>query len=414
MGIKIGLVGLGSFGSCFAPLFTSHPLVDAVALCDAQPEKLRAWRDRLAPTGKLADRDLYDSFDAICRSDCDAVAIITQPWLHAPQAIQAMESGKHVYSAVPVICIPDDDECLDWCQKIIDCTLRTGRHYMLGETTYYRPQTMFCRRTYRAGGFGNVVLASAEYAHDVDSPCSLREVNRMRTTGVIGEQAAAYLQRYYDRGGKSHPMAYPTHSVSGPLAVMDTYATQVSAYGTRNQFGAADPFFEHDDFSNIVALFRLANGVPFRVGELREICPNTGLQGEDFRIYGTRGSYAYNNYRDNGRSPDAFTTYQRWNAERLMTDEEMRDPLPSDVAAAFKKMVQPDAKPGDDFVPQGHGGSHPYLVHEFVSALCEGRRPAVDAWKAASYMAMGMAAHKSAQKDGEIVKVVDFGRPPRA
>ena len=414
MGIKIGLVGLGSFGRCFAPLFAAHPGVDSVLLCDAEETKVKKWAENPLIQKKLAKDGCFASFDDLCKTDCDAVAIITQPWLHAPQALQAMEAGKHVYSAVPVICIPDDDECLDWCQKIIDCTLRTGRHYMLGETTYYRPQTMFCRRTYRAGGFGNVVLASAEYAHDVDSPCSLREVNRMRTTGVIGEQAAAYLQRYYDRGGKSHPMAYPTHSVSGPLAVMDTYATQVSAYGTRNQFGAADPFFEHDDFSNIVALFRLANGVPFRVGELREICPNTGLQGEDFRIYGTRGSYAYNNYRDNGRSPDAFTTYKRWNAERLMTDEEMRDPLPDDVAAAFKKMVQPDAKPGDDFVPQGHGGSHPYLVHEFVSALCEGRRPAVDAWKAASYMAMGMAAHKSAQKDGEIVKVVDFGRPPRA
>ena len=99
---------------------------------------------------------------------------------------------------------------------------------------------------------------------------------------------------------------------------------------------------------------------------------------------------------------------------KQLTEAEMRDPLPPEVAEAFKPVQNPNAKPGDDFVPQGHGGSHPYLVHEFVSALCEGRRPAVDAWKAASYMAMGMAAHKSAQKDGEIVKVVDFGRPPRA
>ncbi len=26
-----------------------------------------------------------------------------------------MESGKHVYSAVPVISVPDDREILDWC-----------------------------------------------------------------------------------------------------------------------------------------------------------------------------------------------------------------------------------------------------------------------------------------------------------
>jgi predicted dehydrogenase len=409
MGIKIGLVGLGSFGSCFAHLFTAHPLVDAVALCDAQPEKLRNWKGNLAYSGKLADKDVFESFDDICRSDCDALAIITQPWLHAPQAIQAMESGKDVYSAVPVICLPDDDEMLDWCQKIIDCSLRTGKHYMLGETTYYRPQTMFCRRKYLAGEFGDVVYAAAEYAHDLDSPCSLRQVNRSRTTGVIGSQAAAIMQRYYDRGLKDHPMAYPTHSVSGPLVVMDTHAVKVSAYGTRNQFGAEDPFFASYDFSNIVALFKLANGVPFRVGEMREICYNTGLRGEDFRMYGTRGSYAYNEFRDNGRT--SFTTYRKWNAERKLTDEEMRDPLPEDVVEAYKKVLQPDAKPGDDFVPQGHGGSHPYLANEFVTSVFEHRRPAIDAWKAASYMAMGVAAHQSAQKDGELVKVVDFGRP---
>ena len=302
MGIKIGLVGLGSFGSCFAPLFTSHPLVDAVALCDAQPEKLRAWRDRLAPTGKLADRDLYDSFDAICRSDCDAVAIITQPWLHAPQAIQAMEAGKHVYSAVPVICIPDDDECLDWCQKIIDCTLRTGRHYMLGETTCYRPQTMFCRRKFLAGEFGDPVYAEAEYAHDVDSwSCSLRGVRKSRRTGKIGEETDRIMAPYFARGLKSHPMAYPTHSVSGPVWTMGTKGVKVSAYGYANRYGAQDEYFRDMDFSDIVALFELANGCSMRVAEMREVSSNTGLSGEDFRLFGTRGSYSNSRWNDNGR-----------------------------------------------------------------------------------------------------------------
>ena len=36
--------------------------------------------------------------------------------------------------------------------------------------------------------------------------------------------------------------------------------------------------------------------------------------------------------------------------------------------------------------------------------------PKISAWDAATYMAMGVAAHKSAQKDGEIVKVADFGK----
>lgn len=412
MGISIGLVGLGQFGRCFAPLFAAHPGVDSVLLCDAEESRLKKWADDPIVRRKLARGGCFTSFDDLCGADCDAIAIITQPWLHAPQAIQAMESGKHVYSAVPVISIPDDDECLDWCRRIIDCTLRTGRHYMLGETTWFRPQAMFCRRKFRAGEFGVPVYAEAEYEHDVDRyGCSLRDVRRSRMAGKVGAESERILAPYYARGLRNHPMAYPTHSMSGPLSVMDTYATQVSAYGTRNQFGAEDPFFAQMDFANIVALFRLANGVPFRVGEMREVAGNIGLSSEDFRLFGSRGSYSNGQWNDNGRT--AFSEAPKHVASTRPTEAEMRDPLPPEVAEAFKAVQNPDAKPGDDFVPQGHGGSHPYLVHEFVSAICDGRRPAIDAWKAASYMAMGVAAHKSAMRDGEIVKVEDFGRAPR-
>ena len=411
MGIKIGLVGLGSFGGCFAPLFAAHPGVDSVLLCDAEETKVKKWAENPLIQKKLAKDGCFASFDDLCKADCDAVAIITQPWLHAPQAIQAMEAGKHVYSAVPVICIPDDDECLDWCQKIIDCTLRTGRHYMLGETTCYRPQTMFCRRKFLAGEFGDPVYAEAEYAHDVDSwSCSLREVRKSRRTGKISEETDRIMAPYFARGLKSHPMAYPTHSVSGPVWTMGTKGVKVSAYGYANRYGAQDEYFKDMDFSDIVALFELANGCSMRVAEMREVSSNIGLSGEDFRLFGTRGSYSNSRWNDNGRV--AFDEKIKPVVSKQLTEAEMRDPLPPEVAEAFKPVQNPDAKPGDDFVPQGHGGSHPYLVHEFVSALCEGRRPAIDAWKAASYMAMGMAAHKSAQKDGEIVKVVDFGDAP--
>ena len=41
------------------------------------------------------------SLDKLCESDVDAVAIITQHWLHGSQAIAALEAAKDVYSAVP-------------------------------------------------------------------------------------------------------------------------------------------------------------------------------------------------------------------------------------------------------------------------------------------------------------------------
>ncbi len=406
MGIKLGLVGLGSFGGCFAPLFASHPAVSSLALCDAEESKVKRFAEDPVIAKKLDKNCVFTSFDDICKSDVDALAIITQPWLHAPQCIQALEHGKDVYSAVPVICLPDDDEMLDWCHKIMEAEAKSGKHYMLGETTIYRPQTMFCKRMAKQGLFGDFVFAEAEYAHDLDCACcSLRQVKISRRTGKIGQQADAFFKPYYDRGCHDHPMAYPTHSVSGVVEVMQAKPLQVSAYGYRNANN--DPHFEHTDFSNIVAMFKMSNGAAFRVAELREISPNIGLQDEDFRIFGTRGSYSYSDWRNNGRT--APTPEPKENVSQKLSDKEMRDPLPAEVADAFNMALNKDAKPGDDFVPGGHGGSHPYLVHEFVSAVAENRQPLISIRKAATYMAMGVAAHKSAQKDGELIKVEDFG-----
>ena len=43
MGIRLGLVGLGSFGTQFAKLFKAHPSVDRVALCDCEAEKVNKF-----------------------------------------------------------------------------------------------------------------------------------------------------------------------------------------------------------------------------------------------------------------------------------------------------------------------------------------------------------------------------------
>ena len=79
----------------------------------------------------------------------------------------------------------------------------------------------------------------------------------------------------------------------------------------------------------------------------------------------------------------SLTPEPKENKQTRLTDKEMFDPLPIEVADAFNMALNQNARPGDDFVPSGHGGSHPYLVHEFVSAVAERRMPKVSAWDAA-------------------------------
>jgi predicted dehydrogenase len=56
----------------------------------------------------------------------------------------------------------------------------------------------------------------------------------------------------------------------------------------------------------------------------------------------------------------------------------------------------------------GHGGSHPHLVNEFVSALAENRDPFPNAKQSANWTCVGLCAHESAMNGGKIVKLPTF------
>ena len=383
MGISLGLVGLGAFGSSFAELFESHPLVDRIALCDREPDRIEKFARMESFQDKFDPSDAYGSLDEICRSDLDALVIITQHWLHAPQAVQALQAGKHVYCAVPLLCVPDGDEILDWCDRLIETVRRTGLHFMYGETTYYRPQAMYCRRRAAEGAFGDFVYAEGEYFHDVDH--GLREVWVNRMGSVAGREYAEEMKQRYGKLVNAPPMHYPTHSTAGPICVMQAHMTKVWAvpYYTRTQ----EEWFT-DRPSNETALFLMSNGATCRIAEYREI----GFPGREiFRVYGTQGAFEHDRWcNKRGISP--------------VTVEEMRDPLPEEVVAAFRRTSARD-------VYGGHGGSHAYLVHEFVDAIANDRMPVINAWEAVRYMAAGVMAHKSAVQGGEVLDVPDWGDP---
>ena len=114
MGISVGMVGLGSFGPSFIQSYKAHPDVTRLALCDLQSDRLSKWSEQFEIS------ETYSSLDDICKSDLDALVIITQHWMHAPQAIQAMEAGKHVYTAVPAAV------SLDECDALVRTVERTG------------------------------------------------------------------------------------------------------------------------------------------------------------------------------------------------------------------------------------------------------------------------------------------------
>ena len=56
----------------------------------------------------------------------------------------------------------------------------------------------------------------------------------------------------------------------------------------------------------------------------------------------------------------------------------------------------------------GHGGSHPHMAHEFVSAIIEDRDPFPNIVESANWTSVGLLAHQSAMNNGELIKLPEF------
>jgi predicted dehydrogenase len=363
--------------------------VQFVAVCDAKRSQREAVKRMIdnhnANTDCKTYRDMREFLAS--RTDIDGLLIATGDRWHALASILAMRSGKDVYSAVPIISIPDGQEILDWCDRLVKTVQKTGRHYMLGETTFYRPEAMYCRRRAAEGAFGDFVHSDGEYLHDVDSPqCNLRVVQKHRLASKAGQEWLEVQKKYKDQDAEGGPMHYPTHSTSGPMSVMNAHAVKVSCWGYDTRSGDA----AFGSPSNETTLFHMSNGSTMRIREYREIgMPCT----ETFRVYGTQAAFEDFFWVDKHR-------------RYPLKEQEMRDPLPEEVEKAWRGI------PRDSEAYGGHGGSHPYLVHEFVSAVAAQRVPAINIYEAVRYMAAGVVAHQSAQKDGEVLKVPDWGDAP--
>jgi len=392
MSIKVGVCGTGAFAQCFIPLIKAHPAVSSVTLCDLNEQKLRENADRYEITSTCP------SLDELCQSDVDAIAIFTQHTLHGPQAAQALRAGKHVYSAVPsAITIEEMTE-------IVRAVEETGNIYMIGETSYYYPSALYCRDRYRKGEFGHVVYAEAEYYHDFDH--GMYEVNKWR----FGDDWKKYAG--------APPMHYPTHSTSMVVSVTGAYATHVCGMGFVDR--EDDGVFREEAnvwgnvFSNETALCKMSDGSTARINEFRRIA----CGGERINMYGTLGSYEeQTGSRAWVTKFDPFVDLTELLACRAIPAHEITGDMAKVTDANTHTGVSPihpvHLLPKEFLgIPNGHNGSHQFLMHEFITS-CENRTlPQNNVWQAARYLLPGLVAHESAKLGGVLMEVPDFGDAP--
>lgn len=402
--MKIGVLGVGQFAGRFVALWQLHPDVTEVHATDLVPDRAERHREQYGLAGTFAD------YEAMLASDVDAVAIMTQRWMHGPQVLAALEAGKHVYCAVPMASSEAD------VRAIVAAVERTGLVYMMGETSYYNPAVVWARERIAAGELGRVFYSEGDYVHDMDN--GFYAAYRY-SGGEAWRRTASYP-----------PMLYPTHAVGGVLGAVPSHAVSVSCIGVPDT--RDDGVFDRDvsmfdnDLSNMSALFELADGGVMRTNEFRRVGHPPHVHESRFRFYGTDGvmeqtsTGATFSTRDTIRDvSDLFHTKPEQAAARVDRggedhhDDELDDALLHSFSSGTAKVHDRSRLPASfDGAPNGHEGSHHFLADDFVRAVTTRLQPPVNAWTAARFTLPGIAAMASARAGGERVPVPDLGPGP--
>jgi predicted dehydrogenase len=394
--VDIGIVGAGQFSAHFATLFALHPYVNRVTVTDLETDRA----ETLVANAGLAGTQ--PSFESMLESDVDAIGIFTQRWTHGPLVVQALRAGKHVYSAVPMAI--SEKEIAAILQAVRD----TGLSYMMGETSFYNPAVVYARDRLAKGDFGRVFYSEGDYVHDMD----LGFYDAYRYSGGEDWKATASYP----------PLLYPTHSIGGVLGAIPTHAVSVSALGVQDQshdgvFDRSVSMFDND-VSNASALFELADRGVMRTNEFRRVGYPSHFRESRFRFFGTAASFeqvaTHSLWQDKETVIDVSKLLETTSVE--LDPESLKHVAPA-LRAAFTSGHAPihdrSTLPLEfDGAPNGHEGSHQFLVHEFVDSLMANRLPAINAWLAARFTLPGIVAHESARAGGERLPIRDFGDAP--
>ena len=369
--VRIGVVG-GGFGSAFQ--WHLHPNAKVTAVCDIRPDRLRTLAEvyRCGNTFK-------DFHDFLKHPELDAVAVFTPAPMHAWMDVEAMKAGKHVISAVPA------GRTVEELELILETVKRTGMKYMMAETSYYRPEIMTCREWSAQGRFGTIFYSEAEYHHEGLLPLM-----------------------YDDRGFPTWrygypPMHYPTHSTGMVVPVTGERLIEVQAvgWGDGHEILATNPY--KNPFWNTTGFFKTSGGHSSRISVFWHVAAGGTERGQ---FLGDRMSYIMERPE---HSPNTVVRIAK-DGKTVMDSNGYPE---GDVS--MEAYAQPDhfeRLPAPLRVKTGHGNSHTFITHEFVSAIAEDRHPAVNIWEAIAYTLPGLVAHQSALKGGEVMKIKDYGKAP--
>jgi len=352
--IRMGIVG-GGFGSAFQWHLDPNCIVEAVS--DLRSDR-RAHLQRVYRCDKA-----YESLEKLVLDPkIDAVAVFTEAPNHVRHVVEVMKHGKHCISAVPAAV------SLEECQLLKETKERTGLRYMMAETSYYRASTMLARQLWADGKFGNFVYSETEYDHP--------------GIGAANNGLSTYQGKRTWRYGYP-PMLYPTHATCFHVGVTGERLTRVSCLGWGDDDPARKDNVYHCPYCNQSALFHTSGGNISRCNVFWTVV-----------AHGERAQWL-------GEKLSMFMA--SWAGQPFV----VKSPGQPDLTTLpdFRHLLPEPMR-----ISTGHGNSHGFLTHEFITALIEDREPSVNVYDALAMTAPGIVAMESTRRGGEQLPVPSFDK----
>ena len=361
------MIGLG-FGAEFIPIYQAHPDAEVTAICRRNEAEMNKVGDQFGIAKRFTRYE-----DVLADPEIDFVHINSPIPDHAWMSLEALKAGKHVMCTVPMATTIED------CDKVCQAVADTGRKYMMAETVVYSREFLFIKEMYEKGELGKIQFMKASHPQDMDGWPSYWE--------------------------EMIPMHYATHVVSPVLGLVDGRAEYVSCFGSGT---VRDDIAKKSGNKFAVESCHIQIADSDIAAQIWRFLYDTARQyRESFDVYGTKKSFEWTLIE---HEPHVIHTAKKPEPEipekvevpdyaHLLPEPIQRFTLPQEIH---------DAEHLSFIQGGGHGGSHPHLVNEFVSALREDRDPWPNATQSANWTCVGICAHQSATKGGEIVQLPEF------
>lgn len=365
---RVAMIGLG-FGAEFIPIYQNHPNAEVTAICRRNEAELNKMGDTFG-----IEKRYTDYADVLKDPEIDYVHINSPIPDHGWMSIEALKAGKHVMCTVPMA------TTIEECEQIVNLVKETGLKYMMAETVVYSREFLFIKDMYQKGELGDIQYMQASHPQDMEG-----------------------WPEYWE---EMIPMHYATHVVSPVLGLANGHAEYVSCFGSGkineriakksgNAYAVESCHIKIKDSDVAAHIWR------FLYDTARQYR-------ESFDVYGTKKSFEWALIEHEEHVIHTAKKPEPEIPERV-TVPDFAHLLPEGIRK-FTTAIQ-DAEHLSFIQGGGHGGSHPHMVHEMVSALLEDRDPWPNAVTSANWTCVGICAHQSTNQGGAIVQMPAFTIP---